>query len=340
MFFSVIVPVYNVKSYLRQCIESILMQSCTDMELLLVDDGSTDGSGTICDEYSKKDIRVKVIHKKNGGVSDARNQGLYAAKGKYIIFVDADDYWETDILSSIKEKIVSTGEPDLIFTNNEYRELPNGKKNIFTCGFSSNDFDSLNGEATLEYLLTKTDYNLFSVWRGIFKTSVIKNNKILFEKGVTVGEDADWLFRFILCTRNNILFETPFYVYRVNRIGSAMSTKSKKALSSYLSIVKKWIDINSKSPSNIGEIICSKLSNNYVEYFKYIFFYEKEFREKLIYEINKSNLLSYVNSPYGIKIKYKIQKKGFNKILKNLNRKWKAKQKIKNILVKLRLINR
>ena len=67
MFFSVIVPVYNVKSYLRQCIESILMQSCTDMELLLVDDGSTDGSGTICDEYSKKDIRVKVIHKKNGG---------------------------------------------------------------------------------------------------------------------------------------------------------------------------------------------------------------------------------------------------------------------------------
>src|SRR5574344_1932751 len=89
---SIIVPVYQVENYIRQCVDSILAQTFTDFELILVDDGSKDESGRICDEYAKTDERVKVIHKENGGLSDARNRGLHQTIGNYFMFVDSDDY--------------------------------------------------------------------------------------------------------------------------------------------------------------------------------------------------------------------------------------------------------
>ena len=96
---SVIIPIYGVKDYICQCIDSVLYQSFTDYELILVDDGSTDGSGKICDEYIKRNNRVTVIHKKNGGLSDARNTGLLFAKGKYIYFLDGDDWIDINLLN-------------------------------------------------------------------------------------------------------------------------------------------------------------------------------------------------------------------------------------------------
>ena len=104
---SVIVPVYNVEKYLRACLESIVNQTYRDLEIILVDDGSTDSSGIICGEYAEKDARVKVIHKENGGASSARNAGLNIAQGEYITFVDSDDTIELDmidcLLSSVRE---------------------------------------------------------------------------------------------------------------------------------------------------------------------------------------------------------------------------------------------
>ena len=91
---SIIVPIYNVEKYLDRCIQSILNQSYENLEIILVDDGSPDRSSEICDEYRKSDQRIKVVHKENGGLSDARNAGLILAKGKYIIFLDSDDYIE------------------------------------------------------------------------------------------------------------------------------------------------------------------------------------------------------------------------------------------------------
>lgn len=91
---SVIVPVYNAEEYLRKCIDSILYQTYSDLELLLINDGSTDSSGAVCDEYARRDERVRVIHKENGGVSSTRNLGLDLAQGEWITFVDADDWIE------------------------------------------------------------------------------------------------------------------------------------------------------------------------------------------------------------------------------------------------------
>ncbi|HAQ0795523.1 TPA: glycosyltransferase, partial [Enterococcus faecium] len=94
---SIIVPVYNVEKYLKKCVDSILGQTFTDFELLLIDDGSTDNSGSICDELAKTDNRIKVIHKENGGLSDARNIGIEVAKGDFIGFIDSDDYIDEDM---------------------------------------------------------------------------------------------------------------------------------------------------------------------------------------------------------------------------------------------------
>ena len=102
---SCIIPVYNTEKYLHRCIDSVLAQTYKDFELLLIDDGSTDSSGTICDEYAAKDARVRVFHKENGGVSSARNLGLYHAQGEWIIVMDSDDYWHCNYaLEKLLEK--------------------------------------------------------------------------------------------------------------------------------------------------------------------------------------------------------------------------------------------
>lgn len=102
---SVIIPVYNAEKYLRKCLDSVLAQSFADFEVLLINDGSTDGSGKICDDYAQKDARVKVFHKENGGVSSARNLGLDNATGDWIVFVDSDDYVEKNYFEVINNNL-------------------------------------------------------------------------------------------------------------------------------------------------------------------------------------------------------------------------------------------
>lgn len=116
---SIIVPVFNVKNYIKRCIESIINQTYSNIEIILVDDGSTDNSGNICDEYAKKDKRVKVIHKNNGGLSSSRNVGINISSGKYLCFIDSDDYIENDMIEYL------------------YRGMKKYDVDIVSCGFSN-----------------------------------------------------------------------------------------------------------------------------------------------------------------------------------------------------------
>lgn len=109
MKFSIVIPVYNVKDYLEKCVESVLAQNCDDYEMILVDDGSTDGSGALCDTLAqRKPDHIRVIHKPNGGLGDARNVGLEQAKGEYLVFIDSDDYIAETMLQELSEKIEET----------------------------------------------------------------------------------------------------------------------------------------------------------------------------------------------------------------------------------------
>lgn len=120
---SVIVPVYNAEKYLRRCIDSILVQTLTDFELLLIDDGSMDNSGRICDEYAQKDFRVRVFHKENGGVSSARNYGIERISGEYVIQVDSDDWVQSDMLQNMYQTALET-QADMVICDfyEEYNE--------------------------------------------------------------------------------------------------------------------------------------------------------------------------------------------------------------------------
>lgn len=121
--FSVVIPVYKVEKYLRQCLDSVLAQSYTDFEIVVVDDGSPDNCPAICDAYAAADSRVTVIHKENGGLSDARNAGLLAATGEYVIFMDSDDYYlSTDLFTEIDAKIAETACDAVFFQYRKYIE--------------------------------------------------------------------------------------------------------------------------------------------------------------------------------------------------------------------------
>lgn len=187
---SVIVPVYNSEQYLARCIESVLNQTFRDFELILVDDGSADKSGIICGEYSAKDSRVKVIHKSNGGASSARNAGLDAAEGKYIMFADSDDYVKSNMISMLLEKM--TDDVDLVFSGLE--TIEKGVSEIHSAGDDVYSVTDLIGA----YAKESFPRNLVCVSVGkLFRNDLIQKHSMRYDESMRYGEDACFNFSYI-----------------------------------------------------------------------------------------------------------------------------------------------
>lgn len=198
---SVIVPVYNAVRYLHRCVDSILAQTFTDFELLLINDGSKDNSGRICDEFATKDARVRVFHKKNGGVSSARNLGLDNAKGEYIMFVDSDDYMFPQMCELMK-------------TTMEMK-----KADMVVCGTTETGGGYWRPVEDKDYTLVLLKENFVELlrtellsppWNKIFKHSII--GKLRFYEDISFGEDLMFNLGYI-CKCGNVSFikESPFF---------------------------------------------------------------------------------------------------------------------------------
>ena len=157
MTFSIIIPVYNVEKYLNECVDSVLNQKNVDYEIILVDDGSTDNSGQICDEYVKNHSNISVIHKQNGGASDARNIGIEEAEGDYILFIDSDDKIEKNSLSKINEVIINQKFPDIVMLE-VYKYFDNNGTIISLSDGVNEDIDILKGKKLFEYLSNLPKY--------------------------------------------------------------------------------------------------------------------------------------------------------------------------------------
>ena len=180
---SIIVPVYNNEKYLKRCLDSILNQTYKNFEVILVDDGSIDSSSKICDEYSNKYSNIKVIHKKNGGLGNARNKGLEFAKGKYIKFIDSDDYIRSDHLKNLHDAIEKY-ESDAVLSG--YTRVTNGNEIIKSNIFSRKIFegDKILNEIVPCFIGTnpgQNDYIEMSVCMALFKREIIQKNKIKFK---------------------------------------------------------------------------------------------------------------------------------------------------------------
>lgn len=230
---SVIVPVYNVEKYLPSCIESVINQTYMDWELLLVDDGSTDNSGKICDEYGEKDKRIKVFHKENGGVSSARNLGLDKANGEYVAFLDADDYVDADLYENALKSI---GSNDMIFFN--YSMYENGKiyrvhqSGLKELAENPKNFMLFYGDNSRKFISQNfcedTVLSVFSV-RIVYRKSFIDKNNLRFDIRIKSGEDRIFIFNALLNT-DNIAYNDDLYgyYYYIRGVDSLTGDKDKK----------------------------------------------------------------------------------------------------------------
>lgn len=210
---SVIIPVYNVEKYLDRCIKSILAHDNTKLEILLVDDGSTDKSGKICDSYLNYNF-IKVYHKKNGGLSDARNYGLLHATGKYIWFIDSDDY----ILINI-EKIIEELSEDIDILCFDYI-MTNDNGNIVYTYKTLHENVSYTGEEYLKIVLKAHNYYI-PVWHNIFRRDFLLDNNLLFKKGIY--HEDEQLMPYIYMQAGSIKYRREVVYNYVLRKGSISS---------------------------------------------------------------------------------------------------------------------
>lgn len=213
---SIIVPIYNIEKFLPCCIDSILAQTFTEWELILVDDGSKDTCGSICDEYATKDGRIRVIHKPNGGLASARNSGLAMASGEWVMHLDGDDWIEPEMLELLLRKGEETGADivmgDFLFAYSDRDIL-----------YSLPDWDNNKTASLNRYIISVWT----CVWGGIHKRSLYEEHQLQSPQGVTCCEDFHLIVRLCYFARKVVNIHQPFYYYRQQE-ASVMHNLNKK----------------------------------------------------------------------------------------------------------------
>ncbi len=247
--FSIIIPVYNTEKELPRCVDSVLSQRFEDFELILVDDGSKDSSGAICDAYAAKDNRMIVIHKENGGSSSARNLGIEKATGEYLLFLDSDDYWagsealaglaccirnsEQDadivcfgtVLSRVDGSIIKTRCPDsLLFSKNDKYEI-------------------------LKHLIYTNQYFSAAYVKAVRRSLVLENH-LLFSENLTSGEDIEWSAKIMVLCKSLVVFSNAFYMRIRGRTGAVTSSIGDKNVKDVLDAIEDGIAFVEKNAEN------------------------------------------------------------------------------------------
>lgn len=218
---SVIVPAYNIENYIARCLDSIIAQTYKDLQIIVVDDGSTDGTPAICDEYVIKDSRIKVIHQKNSGLSGARNTGLKEATGKYIGYVDGDDYIEPDMYECMHEAMVKN-DVNLVICG--YSQIGSGAEDY---NFSGQNIRLSKEEALDVFICDNRDFHIFnSVWSKLFLAELVQG--IEFPVGHN-SEDILYSTKALVNCNGCVFVDKPLYNYELSREGSIMNASQKLA---------------------------------------------------------------------------------------------------------------
>ena len=250
--YSIIIPIYKIEEYIEECINSILCQNINDYEIILVDDGSPDNSGLICDKFSQKYDFIKTIHKKNGGVSDARNKGIDIANGKYILFIDGDDTMTDSAMKLIDN------------------QLNKNNKDLLTCSYNiyGDNTKQIRLEELTIYKINKIDDYLDSLseipwapWRNIYDADIIKKYNIRFPKDISSAEDCDFFLQYIEHCEKLYNSNIKIVNYRTNRNGSATNIISYKNALSQLKIFCKYYEIYSNKNDFMKTFFSRKFFN-------------------------------------------------------------------------------
>ena len=214
---SVIIPVYNVENYLKQCLESVINQTYKNLEIILIDDGSTDKSGNICEEYKQKDERIKLIHKTNGGLSDARNVGLLNATGEYISFVDSDDFIDLDMYKILYDNIIKF-KSDIVWCDyNIYLKGNIQKHKLF-----SEQKNYIINDVFIKDLFNKYHLEAF-VWNRLYRKDIFKDIRFPYKRRC---EDGYLVIAILSNAKKITVIPDALYFYRQR--GDSLSSKKHK----------------------------------------------------------------------------------------------------------------
>lgn len=235
---SFIIPVYKVEEYIRQCINSICEQTYHDIEVILVDDGSPDNCPKMCDEFASQDSRVRVLHKANGGLSDARNAGLMMATGEYVIFVDGDDFWlDNTCLEHLLQVAAAKKECDFIGFNCQYY-YPKSKTYSKWVSYSGTIVEKDIDKNTAMVELVKSGTFPMSACLKIIRRNFLLENNLFFIKG-QLSEDIPWFINMLECTKLCCFVNLYIYCYRQNVSSSITSSSGERGFHNLFDIFKK-----------------------------------------------------------------------------------------------------
>lgn len=272
MLFSIIIPIYKVQDYLVKCVDSVCNQTYRDIEIILVDDGSPDNCPMICDEYAKKDSRIKVIHKENGGLSDARNRGIDIAKGDYIIFVDSDDYIELDACEKFAD-----------YTGKDY-DILIGDAIVEggICDLSHIELDTVVSGALYYKAALLNHKTPIVAWINAYRREFLAKNNLRFKYGI-LHEDVEFTPRAFLAAQTVIYTKNFFYHYMI-RDNSIMRQKDqrKNAADLYGTCCEHEISFRKIEDTELQELLLDSLVKFYLSLFQgaKLYQYGKEYIHK------------------------------------------------------------
>lgn len=262
MRFSVIVPVYQVKDYMRQCLDSVLRQTFTDFELVLVDDGSTDGSADICAEYAAADQRVRLFSQPNSGLSAARNTGIKNARGEYLIFLDSDDYWLTRFGLEEIEARLNGGAVDAVFWKScKVAENENSFSDDPLDGFTAESCDS-PGEL-IRFIRGKQI--AVCAWDVAISAKLFSDGALDFEQGV-FSEDVEWKTRLLQRIGRCVFTDMILNAYRIRSgsITKSLTEKNLIDLNSHYRRIVQYIDHADEETAKMLRVYLGEQGANYV----------------------------------------------------------------------------
>lgn len=302
---SVIVPVYKAENYLHRCVDSLLAQTFQDFEILLVDDGSPDCSGEICDEYARKDKRVRVFHKENGGVSSARNLGLDNARGEWICFVDSDDWVEEDMLATICSLIQSKGQIDILFFGfqYDYPQAQIGKKQEVKKEMKYAYCDTIETILRSCYWLEKMGAFGWTC-NKMFRWEIIQSNKIRFDETVSLHEDHLFTLDYVRYVKNLVMM--PYYPYHYRVLDDSLMNKKRNYAE-----CKKIIALLLQKRMFLTDMFESPISISYRKYAYESFIQTSFYSLSLLYE-EKSTYTERMNEMKAFQEKLKMYKDSDN----------------------------
>lgn len=330
MMFSVVIPVYNIEAYIKECIDSVLCQTFSDYEIILIDDGSTDGSGKLCDEYAEKHECIHVIHQENQGQGNARNQGIRTSKGDYIIFIDGDDYLycEDNFLNLARCIEERDGSPDIIAYQGVSVFL-GVNKSIYCKDYVNNiQADDAGKEYTAEEFLKKhlkrTSYFFWAPWLYVYSRKLFAGSLLQFPEGRKY-EDVYLTWRILLKAEKIVVMPDIVYAYRKRREGSTSTAVSYQNLSDFLWAIEENIkDAEQKLPGGeLKGLLLNDFARQYHSLCTSAAFLPREERKKMMKELKSRK--RYID--YAVGRKYVFVRKaekiiGFENVFHILRLRW------------------